>query len=88
LCSSLQALKQREAHVAEQERSLGRAADVSDQQQQQLAREQEALAAAAKQLDADRAAAADKAQELERQRRSNEAARRCAVDTQLGYDGQ
>jgi hypothetical protein len=70
--------------VAEQERSLGRAADVSDQQQQQLAREQEALAAAAKQLDADRAAAADKAQELERQRRSNEAARRCGIVTWVG----
>jgi chromosome segregation ATPase len=71
-------LKQREASVAEQQRALARAADASSQQQQQLAREQEALAAAAKQIEADRAAAADKAQELERQRRSNEAARRCA----------
>jgi hypothetical protein len=71
-----QALKQREADVAGQERALARAADVSGQQQQQLARDQEALAAAIKQLEADRSAAADKAQELERQRRSNEAARR------------
>jgi hypothetical protein len=78
-----QALKQRETGVAEKERALGRAADVSDQQQQQFAREHEALAAAAKQLDADRAAAADKAQELERQRRSNEAAQRCGIVAQL-----
>lgn len=84
----LQSLKQREAELAEQERVLQRATDAAQQQNQQQLKQEEALAAATKQLEADKAALALRTEELERQRKNAEAARRALNGVEGALDAR